>query len=1139
MTHGTRNRPDSPNFEFLAEIDEQLLIPALQAEQFAAEDPAVCISKLRLFAERSAKIAAAHLGIYVPEHGEFIETLKTLSWRRAYDDRIADCFHTIRKDGNSAVHDGQANAPDALRDLRLAHRIAEWIYRVIVDQNFTAPLFVLPPEGSESERMAKALEEARRRIAELETEKRHALEESEQERAARKASEAEKEQAWKAAQRAKDLAAETEDTRRRDAELYEKELERIRARAPEADTPEAGRKALSALNAALGMDFDEASTREIIDAQLRNAGWEADTQSIRYSRGSRPEKGKNKAIAEWPCADKDRADYVLFKGLEPIAVVEAKRASRNIPGVLEKAEYYARNLSGDGWIDSGTSGAGGIVPFAFSTNGRPYLAQLAEASGIWFRDLRKTKNHPRPLEGWYTPAGLSGLLKIEREESERKLDDFGFELDFPLRDYQKDAILAAEGAIRNGQRRVLLAMATGTGKTKTCIALLYRLLSSGLFRRALFLVDRTALGEQAAGAFKETQIRGLRSFADDFGIQELGGGAPEAETRVTIATVQSIVRRLFGEDAAERPSVDEYDLVVVDEAHRGYLLDRELSEDELEFRSYDEYVSKYRRVLDHFDAVRVGLTATPAPQTTDIFGRPVHYYSYRRAVIDGYLVDHRPPIQIHTQLSANGISWGAGEKVPVYRPDEGQIELIEVPDELAFEVADFNKKVVTREFNRVVAEYLAERIDPFGKGKTLVFCATDLHADIFVEELTKAFEKQYGEVDDGTVKKITAASIEPLTLIRRYKNEKLPSVAVTVDLLTTGIDVPEITSLVFIRRVNSRILYEQMLGRATRLCEAIGKDYFEIYDAVGIYEQMREWTDMKPVAANPSIGFAQLIDEIVGADGLSPAARETARRTAHVQLIAKLRRKFARMSEKSKEAFELKTGMQPAEFMANLTSAGSGEAAALLASHPHLGSWLDEEGTGSRIPLVISNHADALIGTRHKYFIADTAADYLEAFRTYIETHRNDIAALRAVTTKPSDLTRRDLKGLLSTLDEQGFGESTLREAWRELTNADVAASVIGFIRREALGDDLLPWSERVERALARIKASRSFTPPQIQWLDRIGKQFKAELVVDRQALDTGVFRDAGGYDRINRVFGGELERTLKELSDRMWDTPA
>lgn len=1140
MEKALEKRFISPNFQFLKDIDESLLMPAAQAERFIAEDPAVALAKLRLFAERAAKTAAAHLGIYVEEREEFVETLRNLSWRRAFDERLADLFHAIRKDGNQAVHAGYANASDALRDLRYAQRIAEWLYRVVRDPGFRAPPFVAPPPGGATEAIAAELSAARERIAELEREAAQARGETQAERSARIAAAAEKERIWEELSKALSLAAETEDSRRREAERYEEELARIRAKAPRADSEEAVKKTAAAMQASLGMDFDEAETRELIDAQLRAAGWEADSAKLRYSSGARPEKGMNKAIAEWPCAGGKRADYVLFKGLEAVAVVEAKRASKNVPSVLDQAASYARSVEYEGWEASGGPWEGHRVPFAFATNGRPYLAQLKEASGIWFRDLRKPGNHARPLEGWYSPDGLSGLLKIEVEAGEQRLDDFGFELDFPLRYYQKDAILAAEGAIRRGKRRALLAMATGTGKTKTCIALLYRLLASGLFRRALFLVDRTALGEQAAGAFKETKIRGLRSFAEDFGIREFGTGRPEPETRVTIATVQSLVRRLFDPEAADRPGVDDYDLIVVDEAHRGYLLDRELSDEELEFRSYDEYVSKYRRVLDYFDAVRIGLTATPAPQTTDIFGHPVHYYSYRQAVVDGYLVDHHPPIQIETELSRAGIHWNAGESVPVYRPDRGQIELFETPDELAFDVADFNRRVVTRPFNAAIAGYLADRLDPYGRRKTLVFCATDLHADIFVEELKKAFTERYGELPDETVRKITAAATEPLTQIRRFKNETLPNVAVTVDLLTTGIDVPQITALVFIRRVNSRILYEQMLGRATRLCEELGKDYFEIYDAVALYETMKDWTDMKPVAVNPNIGFAELIREITEADALPPAQAQAARKTALDQLKAKLRRKVRRMADTSRSAFQAKTGMSPEAFVEALAAAAPGEAAALLADHPHLGAWLDAEGTGNKVPLVISEHADKLVSAKRKYFIADNAQDYLELFKKYLQSHLNDIAALRAVTTKPSSLTRKDLKELLISLDEAGFAESSLRQAWQEATNQDIAASVIGYIRRQMLGDDLVPWDARVDAAVARLKATHSFLPPQLQWLDRIARQLKVELVVDRQVLDSGVFKkEGGGYNRINSIFKGELERTLGELAELLWRSPA
>jgi type I restriction enzyme R subunit len=151
---------------------------------------------------------------------------------------------------------------------------------------------------------------------------------------------------------------------------------------------------------------------------------------------------------------------------------------------------------------------------------------------------------------------------------------------------------------------------------------------------------------------------------------------PDTNTAVHIATVQGMVQRtLYPGEYTAPPAVDQYDCIVVDECHRGYLLDGELSDTELGFRNFEDYISKYRRVLDYFDACKIGLTATPALHTTQIFGAPIYTYSYREAVIDGYLVDHEPPVQINTELSTSGIKWKVGEQVSVYDPRRNQIDL--------------------------------------------------------------------------------------------------------------------------------------------------------------------------------------------------------------------------------------------------------------------------------------------------------------------------------------------------------------------------------------------------------------------------------------------------------------------------------
>jgi len=675
-------------------------------------------------------------------------------------------------------------------------------------------------------------------------------------------------------------------------------------------------------------------------------------------------------------------------------------------------------------------------------------------------------------------------------------------------------------------------MATGTGKTKTCVALIYRLLKTGRFRRVLFLVDRSELGTQAADAFKETRMESLQSFADIYGIKELGEREVETDTRVHIATVQAMVQRLLLGSEEDKPTVDTYDLIVVDECHRGYLLDRELSDRELRFRDFNDYISKYRRVLEMFDAVKIGLTATPALHTVSIFGQPVFVYSYREAVVDGFLVDHEPPIRINTELSSEGIGWAAGEEVKIYDPATTQIEKFTTPDELRFEVEVFNRKVITESFNRVVCEELAKELDPFSLYKTLIFCATDAHSDLVVMLLKEAFRDHYDGVDDGAVAKITGASDKPKELIRRYKNEKFPNVAVTVDLLSTGVDVPAICNIVFLRRMNSRILYDQMIGRATRLCDAIDKTHFRIFDAVRIYEALENFTDMKPVVVNPAITFSQLIQELEGTEG---EEIELVRQ----QLIAKLRRKQQRLSENHVAQFRLLTGEEPAEFIKRLQQLPIREASRWVGSIHGLPELLDQQWECPAEPQFLSEHHDELRSIERGYGEATRPEDYLDGFSAFVLDPGNDLPALTTVLQRPWELTRKDLRELRLALDQRGYNEATLATAWRETTNQDMAASIMGYIRQAALGDPLVPYEQRVEKALQRILAYKPWTAPQRQWLQCIANQTKAITIVDREALDDDALlfrREGGGWPRLNKLFGGELEQVLHRFNEAVWE---
>jgi type I restriction enzyme R subunit len=571
-------------------------------------------------------------------------------------------------------------------------------------------------------------------------------------------------------------------------------------------------------------------------------------------------------------------------------------------------------------------------------------------------------------------------------------------------------------------------------------------------------------------------------------------------------------------------------LIIVDEAHRGYTLDAELREDDLGFRNLEDYLSAYRRVLDYFDATKIALTATPALHTREIFGAPVFRYGYRQAVIDGYLIDHRPPRRITTALSQTGIRFDEGEEVNILDPRTGQIDLFNLEDQVDFEISEFNKKVYTRAFNRAVAEAIARECPPIDRGKTLLFAARDDHADILVEELNAALIEEYGPQPHDLVEKITGSVDRPLDRIKAFKNDPRPKYVVTVDLLTTGIDVPAITNLVFVRRVNSRILYDQMIGRATRRCDEIGKEYFRIFDAVDIYANLQDVTDMRPVVVEPALSFATLISD------LERATTDEDRSYVRDQIVVKLRQRVGHIDDARREALETVLGPL-ADLADRLKTAPAANTIALFHQHPSLAAVLDAANPAKkRDGVYISEHADELVAVEDDYGGRASPSDYIESFEIFVRANMNAAPALVAATQRPRELTRKELKDLAILLDEHGFSEASLRQAYGRARNADIAAHIIGFVRQAAIGDPLVPYETRVENGVQRIMAGRLWTAKQKQWLIRIGRALKAQPVGDPAILADPLFAQAGGFESIDREFDHRLAEVLKDLNTAIWD---
>jgi len=450
-------------------------------------------------------------------------------------------------------------------------------------------------------------------------------------------------------------------------------------------------------------------------------------------------------------------------------------------------------------------------------------------------------------------------------------------------------------------------------------------------------------------------------------------------------------------------------------------------------------------VLDHFDAVKIGLTATPAQHTSEIFGKPIFTYSYRQAVIDGFLIDHEPPIRLVTRLAKYGIKWKKGQPLKLYRSATGMVDLTTAPDEIKFEVDKFNDKVITEPFNRVICAELAAEIDPALPGKTLIFCVRDTHADLVVRLLKEALEKRYGPIHDDTVMKITGNTDKPRQLVLRYQNEQLPKFAVTVDLLTTGVDVPEIVNLVFIRRVGSRLLYEQMLGRATRLClDLFGpgqdKEVFRIFDAVDLYAALEDFNTMKPVVKDVQLTFAKLLAE------LTAAPDDASRHTVQEALIALLQRKRRKL-QRSDDQLKTLCGQTTLELISSVRQAAPADVISFLNKVPGLVVVLDDLTAAGNPPSVpISEHPDALEIKERGYGEATRPEDYLDGFGRWLKDNLNLLPALVVVAQRPRELTRAQLKEIKLALDEAGYSEINLRTAWREWKNQDIAATIVGFI---------------------------------------------------------------------------------------------
>jgi type I restriction enzyme, R subunit len=727
----------SRNFAFLASHDPELVALGTFAERYYAEDPNTCLMKLRQYAELLAQLTAANCRLGVDPCENQNDLLRRLKYELPR--RIMDLFHGLRKQGNDAVHERTGNHQLALDNLRYAHQLATWFHGTYGDRGFKPQTFVPPPVKSVEAQIQAQI-----------TQLSEAAQVNQQ-----------------VAESAKAVAVE-EAKRRQEAEAHasalEAKLKDLQTTAASQSSQQQQETRQRSQKLADAIALNEREIRQLIDRQLQNVGWEADTENLRYSKGTRPEVGRNIAIAEYPMVGQRKVDYALFVGSKLMAVLEAK-ADDSIKAQAQTSVYV-----------QDAAGAYAVFPFAFySDYYTTYFWEMGTA-------------HKRLVSGVFGPTDLERLAYIRQHQS--AFISVQPNLEIANRSYQLEAIQRIGEAFEAGKRRALLVMATGTGKTRTAMALIDVFLQTGQARKVLFVADRDALVKQALDdGFKQHLPDEPRDRVLTYNIDKT--------KRLYVATQQTLKR------CYQDFSPGFFDVIIFDEAHRSLF-------------------NKFVEVVDYFDARMIGLTATPAGfidrNTFQLFhcegDTPTFLYPYRKAVEEKYLVDFSL-YQAQTRFQRTGISG-------VDLSEEERNALMEIgqdPDDIDFSGTDLEKKVsnkdtLRKQWEEIVAECFKDESGQI-PAKTIIFAMTQDHA----QRLCDVFEEMYPHWVD-MVKVITHKTEYNGTQIKAFKKEDRPRIAISVDMLDTGVDMPEVMNLVFMKPVLSEIKLWQMIGRGTRCQEA-------------------------------------------------------------------------------------------------------------------------------------------------------------------------------------------------------------------------------------------------------------------------------------------------------------------------------
>ncbi len=774
----------------------------------------------------------------------------------------------------------------------------------------------------------------------------------------------------------------------------------------------------------------EEKARVKIDNWLEDAGWQV-VDRIDYT----PEITAV-AIREGLMKGNKEADYLLFLEGKAVGVLEAKRAEKTLDDIVaEQAEGYCRSCPS--WCKSWAN----PLPIAYLSNGKDLL----------FKNLSEDDAEYEPVKQILTPKAIAKLLGIGSQW-------IGLPTLSPkgLRDCQYNSIINLENSFRAGQKRAVLILATGSGKTFTAVTAAYRFVEYAQMRKVLFLVDRNNLGKQADGEFgKYCLTKSGDPFNTIYGVERLKSKNIPKDANVVISTIQRLYSLLVGKDVEdeeddtpyegqsiiiENPTLPRnyFDLIIIDECHRSI---------------YDK--NSWGKVLEYFNTARLlGLTATPTPETLAFFNKNVVFnYSLEKSIVDGVNVDSRI-YRIKTKATEDGGAIREGETYTNVTRYTGTVEDVKSKVVSVYDKNDLNRTIVNPAQIKLILETYRDKVyeDMFIDRepnldyipKTLIFALNEQHARNIVKIAREVFGKSE---NDPYIQQITYSAGDSNVLIKNFRNDKNFRIAVTVTLVATGTDVKPLEVVMFMRDVQSQVLYVQMKGRGCRTISddvlrnvtpnATSKECYYLVDAVGVTEH-EKYVGGGYEPTVKTITLERLLEEITHGNVTDDNLRLLASRLSRIN-------KRCDEDVEKKDKFTDLAGISMYDMATNIYNAynefdgeqlppfvdinePNAERYALvrpLAANPQARKYLLE--LNSWYTKILVEAEDELISTG---FSQEDATKTISAFEEYVNAHKDELEALRMIyNNDASKLTYNVLADLENKLKME-ISQYSTQKVW-------------------------------------------------------------------------------------------------------------